>query len=337
MLSFHAAYRCGRSGRCCTSDWPIPIEADRLATARAALATGALSAAAVPSSAPLFVYPADAPADSPAVLATSDHRCVFLHHEGGHACTIQRDLGHDALPLACRQFPRVSIVDPRGVSVTLSHYCPTAASRLADARPASVVTSPPAFPAAGEYVGLDAGTSLPPLLRPDLLMDWSSWWEWEARSVDLLSNSAESVALRLNRLANIVAAVRDWTPDTGPLAPCIARGFAGSWGPSDRGLDVEGRRQEVLAAIPEALRRAVPTDHTTPPPDEGRLGRLLAAHAFANWTAHIGEGLRTWLRSVESAYALAQSGYDVGTVDLLLRHLADPGALAKIWSAAERE
>jgi hypothetical protein len=31
------------------------------------------------------------------------------------------------------------------------------------------LTNPPAFPASGEYVGLDARQALPPLLKPDLL------------------------------------------------------------------------------------------------------------------------------------------------------------------------
>ena len=64
---------------------------------------------------------------------------------------------------------------------------------------------------------------------------------------------------------------------------------------------------------------------------------FIAAHAFASWTAHLGEGLRTWLRSVEAAFALVELGLGVRTADLLLRHLCDPHALARTWSRAERE
>jgi hypothetical protein len=65
--------------------------------------------------------------------------------------------------------------------------------------------------------------------------------------------------------------------------------------------------------------------------------RFLMAHAFANWTAHLGEGLRSWLWSIQAAHGLAASGLSAGDADLLLRHLADPHALARAWSRAERE
>lgn len=112
-------------------------------------------------------------------------------------------LGRQALPSACRQFPRVVTLTPRGVSVTLSHYCPTAVDLLipgsSDGRgrggstgrddPRSavrIVVDPPAFPASWPFEGPDARTALPPLLRPGVLMTWAahgrwddSGWEWE--------------------------------------------------------------------------------------------------------------------------------------------------------------
>lgn len=89
---------------------------------------------------------------------------------------MQHALGHDALPLACRQFPRVTVLDPRGASVTLSHYCPTAAGLLKDDGPVAIEINGATFPPGGEYVGLDAQDALPPLLCRDVLMDWESWW-----------------------------------------------------------------------------------------------------------------------------------------------------------------
>jgi hypothetical protein len=62
---------------------------------------------------------------------------------------------------------------------------------------------------------------------------------------------------------------------------------------------------------------------------------MLAAHAFANWTAHQGEGLRTWWRSLEAVHVLLSAGVGVQQTDLLLRHLADPQALARAWGSAE--
>lgn len=102
-------------------------------------------------------------------------RCVFHDDEQAGGCRIQRALGHEALPLACRQFPRIVVRHPGGVSITLSHYCPSARALLdAPAAPVSIATNPHAFPAHGEYVGLDAADDLPPLLRPDCAFDWDA-------------------------------------------------------------------------------------------------------------------------------------------------------------------
>ncbi|HKW00788.1 MAG TPA: hypothetical protein VJN96_13265, partial [Vicinamibacterales bacterium] len=163
-LSFHGAYRCRHSGACCTSNWPIPVEADRLARLRAAIATGALVSPRGIASAALFETMDPASSETPAVLGVEDHACVFFDAAHGRLCAVQRALGHDALPLSCRQFPRVSLRDPRGVSVTVSHYCPTAASLLGSPEPVTIVRNAPAFPASAEYSGLDATDALPPLL-----------------------------------------------------------------------------------------------------------------------------------------------------------------------------
>jgi hypothetical protein len=63
---------------------------------------------------------------------------------------------------------------------------------------------------------------------------------------------------------------------------------------------------------------------------------FLASHAFANWHMQLGQGLRTWLRSVEGAAVFLQAGVGVGNADLWLRHLADVNRLASVWSEVER-
>ena len=45
-------------------------------------------------------------------------------------CIVHRDLGEPHLPTTCRHFPRVAVQDRRGTFVSLSHFCPTAASML---------------------------------------------------------------------------------------------------------------------------------------------------------------------------------------------------------------
>lgn len=332
-LSFHASYGCRHRGACCTSDWPIPVEADRLSRLRAALATGAL-----PGRSPAeanFLWPDPPAADAPALLATEHGRCIF-HDAEACRCRVQRVLGHEALPLACRQFPRVTLEDPRGTSITLSHYCPTAASMLDDHAEVEIVTAAPAFPAIGEYVGLDARTALPPLLRPDMLMDWESWWEWERLSVEALAGSAHSAEHARGRLAAAVEHTRTWRPQDGPLIARVRAAFRVETLTHSNSTPLRAELiRSVVEAIPAAHRpaRLVPNEGAVV--RDAALARFLAAHAFANWTALLGQGLRTWRRSLDAAHALA-SGFGVRHADLLLRHLADPAALAENWSEAER-
>ena len=340
-LSFHSQYRCRRSGACCTSNWPIPVEADRLARMQSAVAAGALRPA-VESTAWMLASP-DAPPDTPATLAIAHGRCVFFDADGDRACRIHAMLGHDALPLACRQFPRIAVHDPRGISVTLSHYCPTAMSLLSSGNPVAIVEHPAAFPEGADYEGLDASRALPPLLRDDMLMDWDAWWACEAASVRLLTTGDASIALRLGRLRHAVDHVHDWSPSQGPLRGRVERAFEAARRQDvlpftpDR-QEIARRWREIESAIPDDLRLSAPiptglgaaVTATLPP----HIDRFLAAHAFANWTAHLGDGLRAWLRSIEAAYVCLLVGLDIRQTDLALRHLASPSALAKTWSEA---
>lgn len=270
-LSFHARYRCHNSGACCTADWPIPD-------------------------------------DQGGLLPRTAVGCAF-HDAESHRCEIHHARGHDALPLACRQFPRVTVTDPLGVSVALSCYCPTAFALLETAdQPIAIVEDPPAFPPGGEYVGLDARTSLPPALCPNVLMDWDSWWEWERLSVDLC-NLEETPRQILSRLSTAVEHVRTWRPGQGELIDRVSAAHAAA-------------RQLTPGVLPEFLRKK---------------RAFLASHIFASWTAHLGEGLRTWLRSLETVVFLMEVGWTISEVDLWLRHYANPQLLVRAWSTAEHD
>lgn len=273
---------------------------------------------------------------APTTLTVVENTCVF-HGSRADGCAIQHALGHDALPLACRQFPRVSVRDPRGISVTLSHYCPTAASMLGSGNPVSIELHPPGFPADGEYVGLDAHEALPPRLRPDMLMDWESWWLWERLSVAALATSADAGG-GLARLRAAVEHARSWRPSDEPLSSRVQAAFRVS--PLVRPPVPDDRRRhlsDVRVAIPDNLRPSRVPEPDAAGPSVAVQRDFVMAHAFANWTAHLGQGLRTWLRSIEAADALVRCGLDVGTADLWLRHLADPSALAEVWGKAEGE
>jgi Fe-S-cluster containining protein len=324
-LSFQSTYSCGRTGACCTADWPIPVEADRLARWQAAAATGQLAGRSWPAADTWVADDPRLPRGGPPLLAHPGHRCVFLASDGGHSCRIHAALGHEALPLACRQFPRVSVVDPRGVSVVLSAYCPTAAALLSTDGPVSILETSAAFPAAGEYIGLDARHGWPPILRPGVLMDWPSWWEFERRAVDLLGNSARSPDEGLARLTLAVERTRAWRVEDGPLEAAVTAAF-------DDALDaphatrvftdaeLAARVTAVETAIPYAF-RPVHAPVRAPRETPARVLRYLATHAFANWAIHLGEDLRVWLASLETAYALVTFGLSAREADLRLRHL----------------
>lgn len=266
----------------------------------------------------------------------NDHgNCVFhdANIEGG--CRIQRALGHAALPLACRQFPRQSVSHPGGASVTLSHYCPTAAALLERPGAFAIVTNAPAFPASAEYVGLTADAVLPPLIHSSLAMDWDSWWLFESLSVSLFADTSHPLA----RLGLAVDRVREWSVSDGALAQHITDAFAEARVANvvPRQLDEDGRCADALAAVPvewrdeaiEALSAsgAAVADHA--------WRQFMAAHVFANWTAYLGDGLRAWYRSVDAAAGLVARTGDPGRVDLVLRHLADAHALTARWNLAE--
>ncbi len=146
-LSLHADYECRRSGPCCTSGWPIPVESDRLTAWREALAAGRLSYEADGEADRLpFVVPPGLPSGAGAVLRTrASGACVFYRESDG-LCAVQCGLGHRALPATCQHFPRRCLIEPDRVAVSFSHFCPTVA-KLAfrtDLAP-QVMPAPPAL------------------------------------------------------------------------------------------------------------------------------------------------------------------------------------------------
>ena len=335
-LSFHATYRCRHSGACCTSNWPIPIEADRLARVRAALASGSLR---VPRSGAADIFTHET-TDDGALLGVSHNACVFFDVGAGHLCAIQRVLGHDALPLACRQFPRVTVADPRGISVTLSHYCPTAAAMLASESPVTVVTSAAAFPNDGEYVGLDATTSLPPMLRPGVLMDWESWWDVERLAVTHLSRhdgdsggNADEPRRRSSRTFG--RGVRTRARCLRASAPRSRRQcLLGSVHLTTSGArpDARSRSTRCPSIFATASRRSRRAARRPPRPSCGVFSRLTPSPTGRR-ISHRACG-RGCGRS-KSVYALAASTGEIRTADLVLRHLVDPAAFASRCGMAD--
>jgi hypothetical protein len=336
-LSFHAKYRCASSGACCTSGWDIAVEPDVEARVRAApgLPPGLRSE----QGRTLLAYDAAG-------------RCAFF--ETGRTCSIHRRLGHEALPVSCRLFPRVCLLAPRGVSISLSHYCPTAASLLFDDPGAPAIVAD-AFPAAAHYEGLDAREGPPPLLRPGVWLGWDGHDRWERHVVTTLGRDLEP-AQALDRLAVQAEAARAWAIDRGAFGPFLDRVLEATPGAASAAPP-----DEALVAIVDA---AVPARHRQPrgwapvvslAPFADPVRRYLAARAFGAWVAIQGQGLRTTVLALRAALAVlgreaalvcAEAGRRPDRAllteafrrsDLLLVHLASPEAFAQALGRFEAD
>lgn len=198
-------------------------------------------------------------------------RCRFYEAHASGGCTIHRAHGHDWLPQACQQFPRVVTQSPLGISLTMSAFCPTAASLLFGDEPFSIATADDAR----GYDGLDARSVLPPLLRAGMLMDWASVARWEDLTIATLSTYRHNVehAVRIIEQAS-QAVCSTWTPADGPLADALTRAYL------------------------EPIEPFEPTE-----PDEPAVARFLAAHVFACWPMYQGHGIRGALEHLRTVRA----------------------------------
>jgi hypothetical protein len=366
-LSIHADYRCRHSGECCSTDWDVPLEVPIYRSLTEALERGRLRVSPAAAGLAPFITETDLPDEAGAIFQrTPRGHCVFFD-AGPNLCIVHRDLGIDALAATCRHFPRVAIHDARGTHITLSHFCPTAASMLfRDDPPLTVVEDPAAFPPA-DYEGLTVGAEeFPPLLHPHMLMDLDGYSAWEAHLVHRcaldLTRLPESVLATMMRDARALAR---WTPADGALRDAIARL------PDDfvdarptAGLEPSLRMfRQVMLAVAEEMR---------PEPDEQGLpeafsrfvasrwaefaapvNRFIAAKSFATWTAYQGRGVATIVRGIEAAVDLvrveaarqcrhAARPLDAAllleafrSADFALNHLAVGEDLALGWAAAE--
>ena len=159
-LNVHLPYACRHSGACCKAGWPIPVEPERA----------------------LLIKKGEWLDEGGTLPRDANGACVF--HDG--QCTV-----YEHRPLSCMHFPYVCMIDPRGVHVTLSHYCPTAAALLFEHDgPIEVVEGPSPVRLLETPEGLDARESLPPVdTRSDKprLMSWEEFSRWERHELPTLA------------------------------------------------------------------------------------------------------------------------------------------------------
>lgn len=380
-LSIHADYRCRHSGVCCSSDWDVPVELPIYRNLADALTSGRVQPYSPPDGTDdrearqgLLVDQAslitgdDLPEDAAAMLArNAAGDCVFLDR-GARRCVVHRDLGEPALPATCRHFPRLAVHDRRGTFVSLTHYCPTAASMLfRDDVALAIVESPPAFPPA-DYEGLEVeDDAWPPLLHPTMLMEFADYAAWERHMVARCAEpeaTPEGIVATLERDAEVL---RTFVPGGGSVADCIAAlppGRVERHPPSRLDASLLDH-VSVMAAVPEDLKPSADDEgledayarHVADawPRWSAPLTRYLAAKAFANWTAYQGRGVLSIVRGLDAALSLvrveaARGCRDAGApldgdilreairrADFALNHLAVGEDLADAWSLVEND
>lgn len=249
------------------------------------MASAIASGLATPAESPWLQPAAGAPDDVAGILARQpDGHCVW-HQRPATApagiCTsspppARRECAiHSARPVSCAHFPYACLVDARGVHVTLSHYCPTAASLLFEHDgPVEIVEGPSPVPGSDVPEGLDARESLPPLAVPNRLMSWDEFSEWE----------------RLQVQGGMGAAVHGCTGAEVELFDAARAAVPAPLSWPGAPADVEAVWRQRVAPSWNLLGPVV--------------NRYLAAKTFASWAAFLGDGTAAVVRGVEQARAV---------------------------------
>ncbi len=303
VLSFHARYRCRHAGACCTSNWPIPIEADRLA--RVARGAGRPDDCGRPSAtgASAFDEPPDAPAETPALLgrARPPLRLLRSQRPTRDRRAVPNPVRARPRRLAARVPPvsaRVRARSARRVGHALALLPDRGRTARCGPRPTTRSRSrsiAPAFRPPANTSASTRATALPPLLRRDMLMDWDVVvgvrTDWPSISFARIRRSGRRACTGCARPSRIS---QTWSPADGPLVDRVHRGLrarrvtrprrsrrAGPRATDRRRLRVNSRRPQASATSPPRSRR-----------HRCATRRFLAAHAFANWAIHLGGGLQ---------------------------------------------
>jgi Fe-S-cluster containining protein len=360
-LRAHASYLCRHAGACCTAGWAIPVEP-------AVKSVLDVHFGAKSGRERIFASDGRHPDGAAAVLGVqASGACVFFEGDRGNLCAIHRELGVESLPMACRQFPRVVLEDPRGTLISLSHFCPTAAALLHASPPATafeIVEAPSSLTLAGHAEGLDARNVLPPLLRPGMLTDDDGYDAWERRAIGMLARDDLTAARALDIIRMATLAVQAWRPGPISLRATVDREFEiASARKPDKDLDGHAQvaTNELDVARVQLAVDSVPPGLPRPSVFEGSVGFVddwpgefdgavrvyLAARLFGNWVAYYGQGLHAIVEYLHVALAVVKMeafrrhasaapsspwqtvNEAIRNADLLLVHLADARSLAR--------
>jgi Fe-S-cluster containining protein len=350
-LGIHARYQCRHAGACC-QNWTVPAEARvvQIVEARKLRRAG--------FSGSLFL-PVEQPGGTSWNVARDAHGdCVFFERDGGRLCVIHREAGIDALPAACRHFPRKILRDARGTFISLSHFCPTAAGMLLTAGGLEIVEARPPLDLPPPLEGLDARDALPPLVRPGLLCDLDGYQAWEQAGIATFARGDLTADQALSMIAAATDVVRGWQPREETLVARVAQAFHATRPEDGTNAASPRRAMEIVSALSAGRAADLASidrfdDHWTRSvadhfaPFERPMKNYLAARLFANWIAYQGRGLRSiveWLRTCAAVarHTLLDRALKSGSIpvesdfieavrsaDLLFLHVLDTAAFAK--------
>ena len=344
-LAFHADYGCQNTGVCCASGWEIPIE-ERV---ELAIRGRAHAATRLPNGPDGFKTAHDAsPGCKSSLRRHEPSSSCWFRDPAESRCAIHREFGEDSLPSACRHFPRICVLEPNGVSLSLSHYCPTAAAMLFEnSGDFTMVEDPRGFPRSWPYEGLDATTACSPFLRPGVLLGFDGLRAFEESA--LTSLSVGDVWASLSRIDSLVEGVRAWTP-TGPAPPDLIRGLTEVTGSSSAfRLPAKDPRPALRRSLTPGTPVAVPLpDHTCGRPHvpdnvDLALRRYLAGRLIAAWVTYQADDLRAvakylhlcldtvlLFQAAQGSDGKEERGWKeaIRSADLWILHYCDPELLA---------
>ena len=346
-LSFHANYGCKDTGVCCSSGWEIAVEAP---VERALRSQFRDVAARLPNGPDGFLPMLNPPAGCESAFRSDATATCWFRDASARKCAVHREFGEQALPSACRQFPRVAILEPHRVSVSLSHYCPTAAHLLFEDAPGNfgVVENPRAFPNDWPFEGLDAQNSYSPLLRPGVLLGFDGLRAFETSAVRALSRPG--VHTGLSQIGRAVTRIREWTPVFGPVPGSVGDAFDAAAQLLPSSGEPLDPRSVLRASTPSGgpplpdLPPFLGSSRTFGPLVDLALRRYLAARLIAGWVVFLSDDLSAvsaYLRLCLSAVFLFESARprqegeldrwreSIRSADLWLLHYCDPELLVR--------
>lgn len=118
------------------------------------------------------------------------------------------------------------ILQPSGVFITFTNFCPTAAELLFhEDTQISIIKDDPTFSKNKVWAGHDARKHIPPLLRPNVPMSWETFNLWEKYTVEFLSRKDYSPEEALILLAATLDTARKWDRKTIPLFDFLSKIF----------------------------------------------------------------------------------------------------------------